>query len=391
MKLGFLYPARDPLEPTNWSGTPAGLAGGFRENGAVVVPICAVIPPGLHQAVAILSRITGRRGAVADRLGVRQWARTRALSKSLAGAGELDAVVAMGTEMYDLASVLRGRFPAVTYDDGTFRQMVDHPDSDISQAGFPRKHVERWIRRQNDSCREAILCCTSTMWAADSIASDYGIPAARIAVVGMGHRPRTGISEHRDWARPRFLFVGVDWKRKNGDAVVHAFTRLHRTFPQATLDLVGEHPRIDVPGVIGHGMIPRNDLAGQKKLDDLYAASTAFVLPSRFDPSPISYLEAASAGLPVVATAVGGAGELLGNGAITVDPLKRDEIYAAMFRLCDPEVAQLMGAQAKLASESSRWTDVAGRILAGLAARGIGLPSDDPKKPMFPETGAQRR
>lgn len=370
MRIGFLYPARNPLDPSNWSGTPAGLAKGLLDNGVDVVPIGANIPHGLHEAVAALSRMTGRRGAVADRMNIRQWARTRALSKSLDLAGELDAVLAMGTEMYDLAAVLRGRFPCVTYDDGTFQQMIDHPESDISQAGFPRSHVDRWIRRQAASCTSASLCCTSTSWAAASIESDYRVPKARIAVVGMGHRPRTASRESRDWSKPRFLFVGIDWKRKNGAAVVAAFERVYKLFPDSTLHLVGEHPQIDAPGVIGHGLIPRGDSAGQRKLDGLYATATAFVLPSRFDPSPISYLEAASAGLPVVATAVGGAGELLGQGAITVDPLNPEEIHAAMLRLCQPEEAMRLGEQAQLAAATSRWVDVAGRVIGEFGIRG---------------------
>lgn len=372
MRIGLLYPARDPLDPGNWSGTPAGLAKGLLDNGVDVVPVGAKIPHGIHEAVALLSRMTGRRGAVADRMQVRQWARTRALSRSLDLAGDLDAVLAMGTEMYDLSAVLRGRSLCLTYDDGTFKQMIDHPESDISQAGFPRSHVDRWIRRQAASCSVASLCCTSTRWAAASIESDYAVSRDQIAVVGMGHRPRTASSEKRDWSKPRFLFVGIDWQRKNGAAVLAAFERVHRIFPDSTLNLVGEHPRIDASGVVGHGLIPRGDSQGQRHLDGLYATATAFVLPSRFDPSPISYLEAASAGLPVIATAVGGAGELLGQGAITVDPTNPAEIETAMLRLCQPEVARRLGAEAAQAAASSRWADVASRIIAEVERLGAG-------------------
>lgn len=363
MRIGLIYPARDPLDRRNWSGTPAGLAQGLVDNGVELVPIPAKVPRGLHEIVAILSRATGKRGAVADRMPVRQWARTQALEKSLEEAGSLDAVICMGTEMYDLPSVVKSRIPSITYDDGTYQQMISHPDSDISKAGFPENHVKKWIAQQARSSVAASLCCTSTTWAALSMESDYGIPSARIAVVGMGHRPRKSAGSDRDWSTPRFLFVGVDWERKNGAAVLAAFAKIQAKFPSATLDLVGEHPEIKQPGVICHGLIPRNDAEGQLKLDGLYASATAFVLPSKFDPSPISYLEAASAGLPVIATSVGGAGELLGRGAITVDPLDMNQIAEAMMRLCQPEEAQLLGSLAESAASASSWVDVARRIL----------------------------
>lgn len=363
-----MYPARDPLDRRNWSGTPAGLAQGLLDNGVDLVPIAANVPRGLHELVAALSHSTGQRGAVADRMPIRHWARTRALTKSLNAAGKLDAVVAMGTEMYDLSAVVGAHFPCITYDDGTYRQMVSHPESDISQAGFPKDHVEKWIRQQSRSCSAASLCCTSTSWAAASMEADYKVPSSRIAVVGMGHRPRTTAASDRDWSTPRFLFVGVDWQRKNGAAVLAAFSKVRELYPNSTLHLVGEHPQIDEPGVTGYGLIPRNDTEGQLRLDGLYATATAFVLPSKFDPSPISYLEAASAGLPVIATSVGGAGELLGSGAITVDPRDTRQIELAMLRLCQPNEAKALGAAAKAAALTSSWSDVAGRILTAFNA-----------------------
>ncbi len=368
MRVAVLYPRPDALSPANWSGTPRGLAEGLRDCGVDVVPIGARLPFGVHQAVAVLSRITGRRGAVADRLPVRQFARTRVLTRNLAAvAGSLDAVIAMGTEMYDLAAVSYPHVPVATYDDGTLLQMWRSPDSDIRQAGFPADQVKLWFERQAASSRAATVCCASTGWAAQSLIADYAVPADRVSVVGMGHRPRSAVTNAaRDWSVPRYLFIGVDWQRKNGDAVLTAFAEVKKLHPHATLDVVGRHPKLDQPGVVGHGFLAREDAAAQARLDALFASATAFVLPSRFDPSPIAYLEAASAGLPVIATTEGGAGELLGAAAITVHPDDPAGLVAAMRRLADPETAQSMGAQASHNARHASWSDVARRILGAL-------------------------
>jgi len=368
MRVGLLYPAPDPSSPANWSGTPRGLTGGLGDCGVEVVPVGTPLPVGIHQAVAVLSRAGGKRGAVAERTRVRHHSRNWALGRSLRAAGSLDGIVAMGTEMYDLAAVRPPDVPLATYDDGTLLQMWRNPDSDIRQSGFPEGEVLRWFDQQAASSRAADVCCVSTGWASRSFVEDYGVDEGRVHVVGMGHRPRRLVAAvARDWSVPRFLFVGVDWVRKNGDAVLQAFEEVRREVPAATLDVVGRHPLLDQPGVTGHGFLPREDIEGQALLDDLFARATAFVLPSRFDPSPIAYLEAASAGLPVIATTEGGAGELLGPAAVTVHPDDQAALVDGMRRLADPATAREMGAEASRRSAGSSWAHVAARILDALA------------------------
>lgn len=367
MRIGVLNPQPDPLSSRNWSGTPRGIADGLTALGVEVVPLGTKLPVGIHHGVAVLSRIGGKRGAVADRTVVRQRSRTWALGRHLDGAGRLDAIIAMGQETYDLAALRRPGLPILTYDDTTLRQMWQHPDSDIRTAGFSGRDVDQWCRRQQASSLAADGCCVSTRWAGDSFVHDYGLTPGRVTVVGIGHRPRgVDATSGRDWGTPRFLFVGVDWKRKNGDAVIRAFRALRQDHPDARLDLVGNHPTVDEPGVYGHGFLARENADEQARLDALFAAATAFVLPSRFDPAGIAYLEAASAGLPVIATSQGGAVELLGDAAITVHPDDDGALLAALQRLSVAGTARVMGARAATIAAGSRWVDVAGRIVAVL-------------------------
>lgn len=366
-RIGLMYPEADPISPANWSGTPRGLADGFTSLGIEVVPIPCKISQWVRLPLALLRRARGICPTVASRESVYVMARSINMASALRQAGHLDAIVAMGTDKYELPQVMQGvSIPLATYDDGTFSLFLRYEDSDLHIQGFPINAVRDWARRQADACRRASMACVSTNWAKRSVVEDFGVPDDRVCVVGMGHNPRSIPQEARNWVTPHFLFVGVEWKRKNGKAVVEAFGRVRERFPDATLDLVGEHPGVNAPGVRGHGFLPRENASAQERLNRLFAHATAFVLPSLFDPSPISYLEAASAGLPVIGTTYGGANELLGDAAICVDPHDRDALIRAMFHVCDMKVAQSMGTRALVKSAESTWRAVSGRIADNL-------------------------
>lgn len=366
-RIGLLYPMADPTSPANWSGTPRGLSEGFTSLGMDVVPIPCRMPELVRLPLALFRRARGVCGTVAHREPVYVLARSIAIGAALRRVGRLDAVVAMGTDMYDLPRVMRGcSLPLATYDDGNFTLFLRYKDSDLRRSGFPTEAVEGWARRQAAACRRASAACVSTDWAKRSVVEDFGVPESRVRVVGMGHRPRSVRPEARDWATPRFLFVGIDWGRKNGAAVVEAFARVRERVPDATLDLVGEHPAVDLQGLTGHGFLPRESAPAQELLDRLFARATAFVLPSLFDPAGIAYLEAASAGLPVIATTCGGAGELLQDAAISVDPYDREALIRAMLQVSDMDIARSMGARALDRSAKSTWQAVSGRIADSL-------------------------
>jgi len=96
------------------------------------------------------------------------------------------------------------------------------------------------------------------------------------------------------------------------------------------------------------GPVPWGSLPGY------YAAADVFALPTRerfrgleTEGFPLVYLEAASAGLPVVAGAAGGVGEAVADGetGVIVDGRSPEETAAAVIRLLDnPVLARSMGA-----------------------------------------------
>ena len=262
----------------------------------------------------------------------------------------------------------------VTFEDMTVSLAVDLPD--YVQLRPPV--AAAWIRRQKLIYRRARACCVASRWAADSIV-EYGIDRSKVHVVGCGCNIRAEVGE-RDWSIPRFLFLGLDWKRKNGNAVVDAFAQIRRGIPDARLCLVGDHPLVDYPGVTCYGLLRKENSSERSRIEQLLRESTCLVLPSKYEPFGIVYAEAGWAGIPSIGTSIGGAADAIGAGGIIVDPHRPAQLVKAMTLLSQPETVRNLGAKARTHAELLTWDAVAHRVAGalGLADREPDLPYDPP-------------
>lgn len=285
--------------------------------------------------------------------------RTLTLRRSVRGV-YVDGAVQHGTTFF-----LPKEIPFVTYQDTTWPQ---------ARRAYPWRHLElrertfrRVVARERFCFERARACCTATHWAARSVIEDYGQPPDRVKVVGVGPNLRPRPVPGRDWSRPRFLFVGLDWQRKNGARTVQAFAGVRERHPKAELHLVGRHPRIDVPGVIEHGPLSLRATADRARLETLFEQATCCVVPSVHEPAGHVYAEAGLAGIASIGTTNGGAGTIIGDAGLLVDPHSHEEIAAAMVRLADPQVAAALGARALARSKLFSWRAIAERLLRALA------------------------
>jgi glycosyltransferase involved in cell wall biosynthesis len=286
--------------------------------------------------------------------------RTRALRRDLDRVGRLDAIVQIATG-YEVPAGQR----IATYEDMTVVQALRLPYPEWQALSSEER--SNAIARQRRAYERAEVCCFATSWAAESALHDYGLDPAKVFTVGVGrnHEPKP---TQKDWSAPRYLFVGADWERKNGAAVVRAFADVHRRIHSARLDLVGEHPHVTQAGVHCHGWLSMGDSAHRSQLEALFEAATCFVMPSLYEPAGIVYAEAGSAGVPSIGTTVGGSADFVGDGGILVDPSSSDELTSAMVTLADPSKAEALGALARRHSMQFTWPKVAQRILDALAA-----------------------
>jgi glycosyltransferase involved in cell wall biosynthesis len=151
-----------------------------------------------------------------------------------------------------------------------------------------------------------------------------------------------------DGEPPRIVTVGrLAWP-KDPLTLVRALARV-RGSPFSAL-IVGDGP--DRSGVEAEvrelGLESAVHLGGPRSdVPDLLARSDVFVLSSRSEGGPISILEAMAAGLPVVASDVGGVSELVVEGAtgLLVPAGDPAALAAALERLlADPELRRRLGA-----------------------------------------------
>lgn len=361
----------DPLAPDTWSGVPAGLARGLKAYGVDSVAVDAT-PPAALRVAGVAASAAARRSRV-DAWYTRGMHALRDATgaRRLRAAGAVDAAVVCGAEFS-----LPHDVPQAIWADLTVVQARRHHPvfARLSEGTFTA-----WRERQDRAYRSAAGLAAASAWTARSMIDDHGADAAKVHVVGFGIN-HAAPERRGGWDSPRFLFVGREWERKNGPAVVRAFAAVHAEHPDARLDLVGGHPPVEAPGVTGHGVLRLTDERDAERARDLFARATCFVMPSECEPFGIAYAEAGAAGVPSIATAVGGPETILGRGGgILVAPGDERALVDAMRRMADGATARRMGEAARERARLFTWEAVAGRMLRALAPPGIDLDSLPPR------------
>ena len=114
-----------------------------------------------------------------------------------------------------------------------------------------------------------------------------------------------------------FLNIGRAMEQKNQIALIAAFCRFHAHHPNTRLLIIGagelfETMRREVERRQAHGFITL--LGSLANARDYYYAADAFVLPSLYEGLPLTLIEAMMAGIPVLASAVGGSVDIVQDG-----------------------------------------------------------------------------
>lgn len=195
----------------------------------------------------------------------------------------------------------------------------------------------------------------------ENLVQGHGMPAGKISVVYNGVTALSPGSEciilKEKLGIPADHLVLTNVARlddqKGQGYLLTAMQQLITEFPNVTLLLVGDGPkRVDITRSVESASLTRNVriLGYREDVPDILSFTNIFVLPSLNEGFPFSIVEAMSAGLPVIATKVGGNHEAVVDGitGIIVEAGNATQLYAAMKSLiADSEKRSMMGDSAR--------------------------------------------
>jgi UDP-glucose:(heptosyl)LPS alpha-1,3-glucosyltransferase len=170
-------------------------------------------------------------------------------------------------------------------------------------------------------------------------------------------RPKFGIAEN-DLV---FLFVGTEFKRKGLDALLKAAASI----PRSNIKLVvagggggklKEYTKLAEKLGLGDDII---FLGLVRDVEELYAISDVYILPTLSDPCPLSPLEAMASGVATIMSCskYAGTAELIKNGEALIleDPKDSQEIASALHRLMDESYREELKEKGRRLAEELTW------------------------------------
>jgi glycosyltransferase involved in cell wall biosynthesis len=149
------------------------------------------------------------------------------------------------------------------------------------------------------------------------------------------------------------VYVGEFRHIKGADLLIDAVARLHADGKPVTLTLAGDGEEIESlkAQVLKHGLTEAVRFIGHVKARHGFSKGKLLVVPSRGDSMPYVVIEAAAAGIPMVAANVGGIPEIFGSHT---DALFAPRIVAAMADAIESALEDSAAAQARAKSLRER-------------------------------------
>ncbi len=166
--------------------------------------------------------------------------------------------------------------------------------------------------------------------------------------------------------QPLVLTVARLHPQKGLPLLIEAAARLSTRDTPPLVVVAGDGPqRAELGALIDRLAAPVRLLGARDDIPDLLAAADVVVQPSIWEGSPLAAQEALQAGRPLVATDVGGTGDIVGDGAVLIRPFAEALVDAVAALLDDPAERAALGGRALAAARALPGeADVAGLVVA---------------------------
>jgi len=277
---------------------------------------------------------------------------------------QLDALLMWGSLFQPFVPSDPFAVPFYTYIDESFSQ-TNMPEK--WQARFSRRKKSHELQARTYDAAEAVLCMSD--WARGQTLDSYrSLPSSKVIAVGWGpcgvDLSREDLSNvERD---PIVLHVSNDFYRKGLDYLIDTATKVRRAIPTARFVVIGKDNGGAAPPCTAEVEF-LGRISDKQSLAEHFRHACLFFLPHRFDRSPHVLVEAMSAALPLVASAQGGALELIrGHGTGYLCEVGATDQYAEAIvtLLRDAALRHSIGARSLARmKEYYAWPAIATRIV----------------------------
>ncbi len=197
---------------------------------------------------------------------------------------------------------------------------------------------------------------------AEEVMEHFGAPRSRVRVVYPGLPTKMdgsrsappGRPDLPDWVTDYVLALGTVEPRKNLAGLVEAFDSVAAGHPGLALVIAGQDGwgvgelNAAIAACGNKGRIIRLGWVSHRKREALLAHATLLAYPSRYEGFGFPPLEAMAEGVAVVATTAGSLPEVLGEGAVLVEPGDTSALAGAIDALIsDPDARVSQAAQGR--------------------------------------------
>ncbi|WP_297985042.1 glycosyltransferase family 4 protein [uncultured Chryseobacterium sp.] len=315
LKIGFI----SNISPENkkvWSGSIFRLNESFKAEGFKVIWIPIKYTKNdvlLFEKIEILYKKIFNRGFNKNHFAIKSRIAAKRIIKEIKK-HDPDILFTAGgiTEI----AFLKTNKPIFYFNDANQHQLLNYYDG-MSGFGFLSKKATEYVEKK--ALNNAAAVIFSSEWAADYAEKHYGINRKKIHINKFGANSNVSKTDRRKKRNLdeeiRFLFLGVEWKRKGGDITVDTVRKLRELGYPVSLYIVGCIPpyKISDDFITVIPFLNRNIPEEAQRLEELTSSADFLFVPTRAECYGVVFCEAAANGMPVIATDTGGISAIVEN------------------------------------------------------------------------------